>query len=170
MKIFIWLMVILLTLALQVSLFGHWRPLGVAPDLMLVVVLVVALWLQATTAMATAVVGGLLLDLSSGVDFGLRTAFFALTALMVIAARQYGLHAESVLTSVLLLLLTTAAFNLAVVVSAGSPLVDWAYVLSKTGWEMVINAIILLLVLSVRGLLSDHRSRVASELRRGSWL
>jgi rod shape-determining protein MreD len=170
MSMLIRIMIVLIAVGLQVTLFGHWRPLGVMPDLLLLVVILAAMVDEATPSLAMAVGGGLLIDLASGSDFGLRTGFLAVTTLAVIAGRQFGLHAESVLTTLVITALATLLLNLAIVGSIHAERVDWGYVGSLTVRQTLLNLLIMGMALSVRGLIRDRRARVASELRRGSWL
>src|SRR5258708_3129799 len=90
---------------LQISWFGHVRPFGAIPNLVLIVVILMALWGSATSALATAIGGGLLLDAASGSDFGLRMGFFAVTALTVVAARQFGINVSSAITGIVVVVL-----------------------------------------------------------------
>lgn len=164
------LLIIVIAVWVQFSWFGPLRPFDVVPSLMLIVVLVTALWSSATTALSTAVVGGLLLDISSGADFGLRTGFFTVVALAVIAARQFGLHAESVLTATGILTVATVVFNAAVLGSIGGAPVDWSVVWWRIAAEVMVNNVLLLLAFGMREVTRNRRARVAAELRRGSWL
>jgi rod shape-determining protein MreD len=144
---------ILLAIWLQLSLFGHLRPLGVIPDLTLITIIVVALWSDATPSLAAAVGAGFILDLASGSDFGLRTGFFILVTLAVIAAKQFGLHADSVVTAALIALAAT----------------DWVVVGQRIGAEVIVNLGALVLVFAIRVLIGDRRGRVINELSRRSW-
>lgn len=90
MKI-IWLIVVAaLTVLLQISFLPALRPLGIVPNLPLVILLYASFELAASEALALAVGVGLLLDIASGVDFGLRTAFLSFFALLVIIIRRTG--------------------------------------------------------------------------------
>jgi rod shape-determining protein MreD len=160
---------ILLAIWLQLSLFGHLRPLGVIPDLTLITIIVVALWSDATPSLAAAVGAGFILDLASGSDFGLRTGFFILVTLAVIAAKQFGLHADSVVTAALIALAATVLFNLSVLASLGSADTDWVVVGQRIGAEVIVNLGALVLVFAIRVLIGDRRGRVINELSRRSW-
>jgi rod shape-determining protein MreD len=161
---------VIVTGLLQVSLFGHWRPLGVEPNLMLLIVVLFGLLTQATSTLGVAIAGGLLLDLTSGPDFGLRTAFFTALALTVIAARQFGLHADSFISAAAMVLGGTILFNLAIVLSSHAIMTDWTFVSVRIGREIILNLIILVIFMISRSLVRDRRARVTSELRRGSWV
>lgn len=162
--------VTLVAVWVQFSWFGPLRPFDVVPNVMLIVVVLAALWSSATTALLMAVFGGILLDVVSGADFGLRTGFFTLVALAIIAARQFGLHAESVPTALGILVLATVSFNVAILGSIGTASIEWGVVWWRIGAEILLNGIILIALYGLRELTRNRRARVADELKRGSWL
>lgn len=163
---------VLASVWLQLSWFSYVRPLGVMPNLVLAVVVVTALWSRATIAVATAVVAGLLLDLASGSDFGLRTAFFTVVVLAIIAARQFGLRAESFWVAVAITALSTVVSNLLIIggVVGATAGIDWSAVAGRIAIESALNGVLVAALYGVRELTQDRRSRIAAELRRGSWL
>ncbi len=108
-------LLIIITAGLQVSLFGSMRPFGVMPSLMVIVVVLISLWGTATSSLAAAIGGGLLLDMASGSDFGLRIAFFVVVSLAIIAGRQLGLQADSFISALALVALATLLYDAAVV-------------------------------------------------------
>lgn len=169
MKVFLTVVLVLLVALIQVTIFGQWRPFGVMPNLMLILVICLALWGSASLALAGTILGGLVLDLASGSDFGLRTAFYTVVALAVIAARQLGLHSDSILSAVILVMVATILFDAAILSTIPRMDTDWSYVISKTGWQIVVNSLIMLLVLGGKVLLTDRRSRINTELKRKSW-
>jgi rod shape-determining protein MreD len=151
---------------LQVSWFGHVRPLGVMPNVVLIVVVLFGLWSDATTALAAGLGGGFLLDLASGSDFGLRMAFYVVVALALIAGKQLGLHAESLVTSALAVIIGTLIYNLAVLATLSVPLLS-GVVVSRVGAELVDNLVLLGLVTLIRLNLPHQRSRTTLELGKG---
>lgn len=163
---------LLAAVIIQLSWFSHVRPFGVMPNLVLTVVIVTALWSRATTALASAVVCGILLDLASGSDFGLRTAFFTVVVLAIIATRQLGLHAESFSIALAITAAATILANLMIVLSViGSTAgVDWSVVALRVALEVLYNSILIAILFGGRELTRDRRARIADELRRGSWL
>jgi cell shape-determining protein MreD len=170
MKIALYAGLVVVLVWFQVAFFGLVRAWGVMPNLLLVALVVMALWSEATPTLAAALLAGLLLDLVSGADFGLRTAFFAAICLAIIATRQLGLHAESVITAGVLVVIGTLLFNMAIIASLGAIPIDSGLVLQRIGIETAVNLLLLGVVLGARTLLQDRRSRVTTELRRGSWL
>jgi len=149
---------------LQIAWFGHVRPLGIIPNCMLLVVIMLALLSDATPALAAAIGGGLLLDLASGSDFGLNMAFYVVTALAIIAGRQLGLHATSVITGIVAAILGTVLYNLVLLAALKAPLSGVA--VSRIGRELLLNLILLLLMYVVVANLRG-RSRVTAELGIG---
>jgi rod shape-determining protein MreD len=132
----------------QVSFFGHVRPLGVMPNLMLVVVVLFGLWSNATPALVAAIGGGLLLDLASGSDFGLRMAFYLVMALGVVASRQLGVQADSLITAAIAVLIGCLLYNMVVLATLGvSP--SWL-VAGRIGRELLDDLAALLFIYLVR--------------------
>lgn len=149
---------------LQVAWFGHIRPLGVIPNVMLVVVILYGLWSDATPALAVAVGGGLLLDLASGSDFGLRMGFYVVTVLAVIAARQFGVHAEALLTGVVAAAIGTIIFDAVVLATAHIALNS--VVFGRVGRELATNGLLLALAYVGRAV-AHRRGRNLPVLDRG---
>jgi len=156
MKIALGTVAVVLAAWLQVSFFGHVRPLGVMPNLMLVVVVLFGLWSNATPALVVAIGGGLLLDLASGSDFGLRMAFYLVMALGLVAARQLGVQANSLVTAIIAVVIGCLLYNLVVLAALGAP-PSWL-VAGLIGRELVDDLVAMLLVYLVRINLG-HRTR-----------
>ena len=156
------LVAVLLAAWLQTSWFGHVRPFGVMPNVMLVVVTLFGLWSNASSTLAAAIGGGLLLDLASGSDFGLRTAFFTFLALAIIAGRQYGLHADSFITVVGIVVLGTVVYDVVVLATINAPIVS--VVFGRIGRELLDNVLLLGLVVLARINLSGGRSRSSFDI------
>lgn len=130
----------ILTVALQVYFLGSWRPLGVVPNLLLIVVIYVGLIRTATETLAAALVGGLLLDLTSGADFGLRMSFYALSALLILVAKQAGFDFDNLGLIVLGVAAGTVLFNLAILGSViNNSSISWPLVARLVGVEILIN-------------------------------
>ncbi len=144
MRLILRIIVILMAVWLQTSYFGHFRPFGVLPNLVLIVVVLSALLSEATPTVATAVLGGLLLDLSSATDFGLRAATLSVVALAVITARQYGLHSDSFATIVGIVVAATLGADTLSFVSLGfSPVFhSFGLIAVRISIEMAENTII----------------------------
>lgn len=151
----------------QTGLFGHVRPLGVMPNLLLVTILFFGLYGTATTTLGAAVLGGFLLDLASGTDFGLRTAFFSVVALAVVAARQLGLRPESVVTVVLLTAAGTILFDLAVLSVVKAPVPAGAYL--TIAKEALVNIVLAFIVAGARAVVRGHRA-VRAEPDNKVWM
>ena len=67
---------------LQVSFLPALRPLGVVPNLLLVLVVLVGLEGTSSSALVIAVAGGVTSDMASGANFGLWTGLLVLAALV----------------------------------------------------------------------------------------
>lgn len=145
---------------LQVSFLGAWRPLGVLPDLFLVVLLIAATTLNnASEVLAMAVGGGLLLDIASGTDFGLRIAFFCFLALLLIMMRRHGTELERPAMRVAAVISATALYDAVVLLPlmSSKPMVFWGAAGFRVGSEILMNlALIALLVMPLRWLLNPR--------------
>lgn len=77
---------------LQISLVPALRPLGVVPNIVLVMIILAGLEGPASLVLITAVAGGLMLDLASGANFGLWTGVLVLSALSGGLLRRAGIE------------------------------------------------------------------------------
>lgn len=105
----------------QVSLLPALRPFGVVPGLVLVLVVLLGLRLTVSQALTLALVGGVVMDLSSGTDFGLHTGILVLAALLAGMVRRSGVALFGPLVAVGLVLivsLLSAALSLAAIVGS----------------------------------------------------
>jgi cell shape-determining protein MreD len=163
MKIGLGVIAVVIVAWLQVSFFGHVRPLGVMPNLMLAAVVAFGLWSNATPALAAAIGGGLLLDLASGSDFGLRMAFYLVMVLALVAARQLGVQADALVTAVMAVVIGGILYNAVVLATLGaSP--SWL-IAGRVGRELVDDLVVMLLIFLVR-LNVGRRGRAGGGLGR----
>ncbi len=116
-------------LGLQVAWLPALRPLGVVPNVALVLVVLVGLNGTASRALGVALVGGLLLDLTSGTDFGLRIAFLTLVALVTGLVHRAGFDAAGVLVLLALVVLGTIVSTLTILLSVVTFASHW-----PVGW------------------------------------
>ena len=154
---------------LEIAFLGHIRPFGVIPNLVVIAITLSALWSQASPTLVAAISAGLVLDFASGTDFGLRTAFFAALAVCAIAARQLGLHADSLVAAAGIVVLATVLFNLGVVAGLPAASIDWSVVINRTGIELLVNLGLTAAVWLV-GSLWRQRQPVLPDANRSSWL
>jgi cell shape-determining protein MreD len=93
-----WVWVAFLTIVaavLQVSLMGALRIGGVVPNLVLILVVCLVAWGTASEALVSAVVGGLILDVSGAGTFGLATSSLVVICLALVALRQLGVDGHA---------------------------------------------------------------------------
>jgi rod shape-determining protein MreD len=138
----------LIVVWLQLATLPALRPIGVVPNLALVCVILLASRLPVGTSLALATGIGWLLDLSSGSDYGLRTSFYLVLALVTALLRQAGSDLDNLSFLASLVIGGTVVFNLVILTNlallhVGLPL---RYVLAKVGLEVAINLVLLLLV------------------------
>lgn len=119
---------------LQVGMLPAVRPLGVVPNIMLVLVVLLGLRSTVSQALVLALSGGVAMDMSSGSDFGLHTG------LLVLAALSTGLVRRSGFT-------LTALFVPMALVAAGTlagDLLSLANILGNVGPRAVATASLIL--------------------------
>ncbi len=80
----------LFVLLLQIGFVPAWRPLGVVPDLGLVLLVAISVWASLSTALVAAVALGLGVDLASQVNFGFHTGFYVLLAIVLTTVTRAG--------------------------------------------------------------------------------
>jgi rod shape-determining protein MreD len=133
----------------QVSLLPALRPFGVVPDLVLVAVVLLGLRSTVSQALTLALVGGVVMDLSAGSDFGLHTGILVLAALSTGLVRRSGLTLIGPLVAiglVVVITLVAAAVSLAAIIGSLS-IGTTGPILAILLGELVLN---LLLTLGVR--------------------
>lgn len=166
MKTILVLLGVILAACIQVAWFGHVRPLGVMPNIVLIIVIVSALWWEATPSLAVALLGGLLLDLTSGSDFGLRMGFFSVVVLAIVALKQLGLHSTSVITGIGLLVVATILSSAAILATIQAPFSFMAA--GKIGAEVIVNIAVMLSLYLLRYLM-DIRQTIRVQDERRLW-
>jgi rod shape-determining protein MreD len=117
MKRLVLLILAILVVLAQMSLLPALRPLGVVPNLALVFITLIGLGGTASTTLVAAVLGGFLLDLASGANFGLWTGTFVLVALVTGLLHRAGIEAGGAMVA----LVTVAAGTIimAIVILSG---------------------------------------------------
>lgn len=115
---------------------------------MIVAIIIASLRFSATFTLALAIGGGLLLDITSGSDFGLRMAFYTTLALALIIVRQLGFHLESWWVMAGAAAMATLVFNLAIIAGADVQLQTSDF--SQISWliaaEVIVNSLGVVLV------------------------
>lgn len=157
MRLAMRIVIILLAVWLQVAFFGQLRPFGIIPNLVVIVIVLSALLSEATPTVASAVGAGLLLDLASGTDFGLRTAYFVALALAVITARQFGVHGDSVPTLWGLMAAGVVGLDVLLLLSIGVD--SWAGHLSEIAGLMGAEVFVTLVLGTLGYLIASNLSR-----------
>ena len=130
----------------QVSLIPGLRLFGVVPDVVMVCVVLLGLRATVSRALVLALVGGIVMDISSGTDFGLHTGLLVVAALATGLVRRSGLTMSGVavpLGLVTALTVMGALLSLAGVIRVLSAR-DVAAAFSIVLVELVVNLIIAL--------------------------
>lgn len=156
---------VILAAWLQIAGLGTLKPLGIVPNVMLVVVTLFALRLNASQALAAAVLGGWLLDAAAGGSaFGLHIAFYVVLALGIIAGRQLGVQVGASITGLVIVAVGTVVYNLAVLATLATrvPLA----VISSIGRELCVNLALVAIFYIVRANL-DRQTRGGLEVTSG---
>ena len=147
-------------IGLQLGFVPAMRPLGVVPDLALVMVVLVGLMGTASRALVVAVVAGLLLDLSSGSDFGLRTAVLVLAALVTGIIHRAGLETFGILVPATVVAVVTLLTTTLIAVDMAGATAGWSWwtLLRRLGIEIMLNLALVVLMRPVVGWLSPPES------------
>ena len=148
MKAVVRIMVVLAAVWLQASFFGAFNIGGILPNLLLVVIIYAGLICAVSDAVIMALLGGLLLDLASGPDFGLRMGFYVLLALLIAVLKQAGTDFENTGMVMAATLAATVLFDLTVLagllVKSGS--IPWVTTGRIVTSEILINCLLALLL------------------------
>lgn len=138
----------LAALLLQSGFLPAWRPLGVVPDLGLVVLVLAASWTRLSTALVLALTLGLGTDLAAGANFGLHTGSYTLTALILSTFARAGFpldRPDAVLGAIILGTLGSVLVGAAALLAAGGALsVSAAAVMGLK--QMLLNLLLAALV------------------------
>jgi rod shape-determining protein MreD len=140
-----WLFVGLI-LILQIAFLPALRPLGVVPNMILVLVILVGLTGTASLALGVALVGGLLLDLTSGADFGLRLGLLILTALATGFVHRAGLQAGGSVVALAVVAVATVVAHLTILAGLlaqdGFAQWPWGFLIGTLTLEIMLNLLI----------------------------
>lgn len=134
-------LIVALVVLLQIGFVPALRPGGVVPNLVLCLVALVGLYGSATMALAVALGCGLLVDLASSTDFGLRVALLVLVALVAGLVYRAGLELSGPVVELVLVAAGTVVANAAVLVDLVGVTGSWplGLVVGKLGLELVLN-------------------------------
>jgi hypothetical protein len=90
-RIILWLLVVAGVIA-QLSLLPMVRPFGVVPNVIVVLIVLIALETPASVSLVLAVVSGLIIDVITGTNVGLWTGVLVLEVLAIGMVRQAGIE------------------------------------------------------------------------------
>lgn len=139
------IIVTLLAVWLQLATLPAIRPLGIVPNLALVVVILLAIRLPVVTSLSLAVVIGWFLDAGAGSDYGLRVTFYSLVVILTVFLRQLGSDLENLSLQASLVTAGTVVLNLAILANLAfqhTPL-PLGYVGLRLLSEVIINVLLL---------------------------
>jgi rod shape-determining protein MreD len=141
MKRILLALLVAICVVLQVSLLPALRPLGVVPDLVLVLVVLIGMEGTASTALAAAVAAGLALDLVSGANFGLWTGLLVLAALTTGLIHRAGIELAGPTVAVVIVTAGTLLSTLVVLLGLVSSVSAWPVgsLLARLACELLLN-------------------------------
>jgi hypothetical protein len=130
---------------LQVGLLPALRPLGVVPNLMLVLVVLVGLEGTASAALALAVVGGLAVDLASGANFGLWTGVLVVAALTAGLLRRAGVELAGPAVGMVMVAVGTVVMSVVILAGLVNVVGAWPIgaLAGRITTELVLNLILM---------------------------
>jgi rod shape-determining protein MreD len=143
-------LILLMALAalLQASLVPAFRPLGVVPNLALVIFVLVSLELATSEALVLGVAAGLVLDIASGANFGLWMGVFMLVALICGLLHRAGIELDRLPVALILVLVATVVMAAVIWIGLATTISRWPG-LSFGGRlviELMINLILTMLL------------------------
>lgn len=133
---------------LQLSFFGAMRPFGIVPNLAIILIASLCSSLGDGELVLLSAALGIIFDLSSGADFGLRATFFILFSLALLVVRQIGADFGYLPSVLVAIVLGSLAYNAAIVASlmaGGQAVVPGYYsllALREIGVDMVLAVLI----------------------------
>lgn len=153
------LVVVWLQLAF-LPLVGLW---GVVPNLAMVVVIVLAARVPAGTSLLIAATIGWLLDVGAGSDYGLRTAFYVLVALVTVTLSRMGSDLDNLSLVASLVAGATIIYNLAILANLAflQVSIPAGYVSAHIVAEVMMN---LIMLIPVRWLIGKVIGRKSSDI------
>ena len=137
-----------LVLLSQLTLLPAVRPLGVVPNAVLCLVALVGLEGTASKALVLAVIGGLVIDMGSGANFGLWTGILVLEALVAGLLHRAGVELAGAVMPVLMVLAGTLAMNAIILISLAGTVARWQWglLLVHLGVQLGLNIVLTLLL------------------------
>lgn len=133
---------------LQSTVLPHLTLAGVAPDLMLLVVVSWSLLRGTAESIVWALLGGLMLDLTSGIPFGVTTLSLALISVLT-GLGEVNVFRANMLLPGATIAAATVVYYLAVLVLSqmlGRPVVWGLSLFRLIGWAVVVNSVAMPLV------------------------
>lgn len=142
------IMIIAVTAAVQVGVLPAWRPFGIVPDLLAAVIVSLSVYATASQTLLSAMSVGLLLDLSSATDFGLRLGFYTVAALGTSLLSRFGLVFDSLAWRIGLATVIVAAANLTIILTliVGGATVPIGVALAKIGVSVAVEILVVLAI------------------------
>jgi cell shape-determining protein MreD len=133
---------------LQLSLLPALRPLGVVPNLALVLVVLLGLEGTASIALVCAVAGGLALDLASAANFGLWTAVLVVAALATGLIHRAGIELGGLVVPVVMVVAGTVVMTAVILVGLINDIPGWpvGVVAGRLVSELVLNLVLTVLL------------------------
>ena len=143
--------IVVLALVAQLSLLPALRPLGVVPNVMLALVVLVGLEGTASLALLAAVTGGLAVDLASGTNFGLWSGVLVLAALVTGMVHRAGIELQGPVVALVMVAAGTLLMTLMILAGVANAVSYWPVgnLAERFFAELVLN---LLLTVALRPL------------------
>ncbi len=132
----------------QLSLLPALRPLGVVPDVALVLVILVALEGTASLALGVGVAAGAVLDIGSGANVGMWIGFLVVAAVSGGLVHRSGIETDRWWVPAVMIVVGTVVLTMVVLISMGNVVAHWpvGYLGRRLVAEVVLN-IALMMVL-----------------------
>ena len=167
MKSYRLIILIVLVAMLQLGFLPAWRPFDIVPDLLLVVVIALTLLSSATDGLICAMFVGLLLDICSGTDFGLRLGFYMAVTFSVSLLYRTGLNFSSLVWRLSLAAFFSLLLNILLLLnlSLSGAVMSGGYIFTTLVKILLVEIILMALVSPIVGSLivkKDGHMTIAS--------
>ena len=129
---------------LQITFLPALRPFGVVPNVVLPLVALIGLETTVSFALGIAVVMGVLLDMSSGANFGAWTAVLVIAVLAAGLLRRAGIELSSAVIAPVMVAAGTVVMALTLLVPMIGQVDSWpvGVLIGRLGTQLVLNLIL----------------------------
>lgn len=126
---------------LQISLLPALRLFDVVPNVALVMMVLCSVWIATSESLSVAVVAGAVLDIASGVNFGLWMGVMMTVSLAAGLTHRAGIELDQPFTPIAFVLAGTTLTTLVIWIGMASSVMHWSFgvMAGRLGVELLLN-------------------------------